>query len=418
MGSAQGRAYGAGVRLPRFLRSNRSLNSQDVAFIDPSTLTLNLPPRGSSFLVGAVPDAALGVPAVYGAVRMISQAVSAMPWEAIDRISRRTVERQPAIVRKPDPDNPLQITKQQIITALLLHGEAFVFLMGHGRDGHATIGIPIDNSAVRISWNSNRTRPIYSIGGQEVQLWRDLLHIKFLSQTGELHGLGPIQQARVNVTGSLEAERMATEQWTSGGPPIDGVVTVPGKLTKDEADLHRDQWGAQGSQRGPRFLSGGMDFKGTRLTNMDLQFIESRNFGVLDVCRLYQIPPKFLMAELGGSSLSYANNQESYVDLIRNAYQPVADTMEVAFGEAIPSTQEIVTSFGPLLRADIRTRFDTYAIALDRGILTVNEVREAERLEPLPGGDVAKIRPVISQAPGRSDINDEDDERESEDADA
>ena len=353
----------------------------------PSTLAARIPGGTSEGRIASDPQTALGVPAVYGAVKMIASAVAAMPWEARDRISGARVERQPAIVRRPDPDNPLSITKQEIVSSVLLHGEAFVFLLAHGRDGHATIGIPISNDQVRISWNSNRTRPIYHVGETEVRLWRDLLHIKYLSVTGDLHGLGPIQLARTSVAGSLSAEAMATEQWTSGGPPIDGVVTLPGKLTKDEADLHRVQWGANGTQRGPRFLSGGMDFKGTRLTNMDLQFLESRNYGVLDACRLYGIPPKFLMAELGGSSLSYANNQESYVDLVRQAYQPVADILEVGFGEAIPSTQEIQTSFAPLLKADVRTRFDTYEIARRVGILTVNEIRDLESLDPIAGGD-------------------------------
>ena len=402
------------MRLPSFLRSRSEQRS--LALFNPSNLTFNLPPRGAEgVMIAAVPEISLGAPAVYGAVRMIANAVASMPWEARDKISGAPVERQPAIVRKPDPDNPLIITRQEIITSLLLHGEAFVFLMGHGRDGHPTIGIPISNDQIQISWNAARTRPRYMVGTSELRLWRDLLHIKYLANTGALHGLGPIQMARTTVAGQIEAERMATEQWTSGGPPIDGVVTVPGKLTKDEADLHRSQWGAEGTQRGPRFLSGGMDFKGTRLTNTDLQFLESRNYGVLDACRLFGIPPKFLMAELGGSSLSYANNQESYVDLVRNAYQPVADVMEVAFGEAIPNTQIIQTSFEPLLRADIRTRFDTYAIALDRAVLTVNEVRAREALEPLAGGDEASVR-VISRSPGRSDINEP--EEETADADA
>lgn len=381
LGSGSGSVY-----VPRVnLRSIFSRRSIEYHYFDPSTLS----PRQSGIgsIVAGKPQTSLAVPAVYGAVRMISNAVSMMPWQARDIRSDRPVDRQPAIVRRPDPGNPVSITKQSIISALLLHGESFVFLTGHTRDGHPTIGIPIDNSSVTIRWNPNRTRPIYEINGSEVTLWRDLLHIKFLGSSGDLHGLGPIQMARVSMAGAVAAESMATEQWTSGGPPIDGVVTVPGKLTKDEADLHRSQWGALGTTRGPAFLSGGMAFQGTRLSNMDLQFLESRNYSVLDVCRLFGIPPKFLMAELGGSSLSYANNQESYVDLIRNAYQPVADLLEVSFGEAIPSTQYVDTDFSTLLRADIRTRFDTYSIAAAQGILTINEIRKIERLDPLTGGD-------------------------------
>ena len=367
----------------------------NVAWFNPSNLTANVPPSGAQAAqLAARPEQALGVPAVYGAVGLIARAIAGLDWQALRIADGQPVERQPAIVRKPDPDNPISVTKEQLLTPLLLHGEAFVFLTAHGRDGLPTIGLPISNDQVTITWNSNRTRPIYRIGDQPVRLWRDLLHIKYLSAVGELHGIGPIQAARISVTGSLNAEGMANEQWTNGGPPIDGVVTVPGKLTKDEADIHRAQWTERALTRTPAFLSGGMAFQQVRLSNADLQFLESRNYGVLDVCRLFGIPPKFLAAELGGSSLSYSNNQEAYVDLIRQAYIPVADRLEVAFGEAIPTTQRVQTNYSSLLRADIRTRFDTYSIARTNGILTVNEIRALENLTPLPGGNDPTARTV------------------------
>lgn len=373
-----------------------SIRSRLAGLIDPRQTrsivtqypsTLKIPGRGLSSSVAQVPQTALGVPAVYGAVRMISTAVSTLDWSALYRSTDLRVEPQPTIVRRPDPDLPVEITKQQIISSLLLRGEAFVWLTAHSRDGRPTIGIPIPNDRVQIAWNENETRPIYRVGDQVVRPRVDILHLKYLAATGELHGLGPIQLARVAVSGSLAAELMAQEQWTSGGPPIDGVVTVPGKLTKEEADLHRTQWSERALSRGPAFLSGGMDFHSVRMSNQDQQFLESRNYGVLDVCRLFGIPPKFLAAELGGSSLSYANNQEAYIDLVRGAYQPVADILEIGFGELIPTTQVVRTSFSPLLRADIRTRFDTYAVARQNELLTTNEIRTLEGLQPIAGGD-------------------------------
>ena len=376
-----------------------SLRSRLAGLIDPRSQTrsqivtrfpsnLQIPARGLASVVAAVPQTSLGVPAVYGAVRMISSAVSTLDWSALLRSTELAVDPQPSIIRRPDPDQPVELTKQQLISSLLLQGEAFLWLTAPGRDQRPTIGVPIPNDRVTITWNSNQTRPIYRVGDQVVSPRRDLLHLKYLAVTGELHGLGPIQLARVSVSGSLAAETMAQTQWTEGGPPIDGVVTVPGKLTKDEADIHREQWSTRALARGPAFLSGGMEFQAVQMSNADLQFLESRNYGVLDVCRLFGIPPKFLAAELGGSSLSYANNQEAYVDLVRGAYQPVADILEIGFGELIPTTQVVRTSFAPLLRADIRTRFDTYAIARQNELLTANEIRQLEGLQAIPGADV------------------------------
>ena len=377
--------------LDLFRRRPPETRSVPVAWINPSTLSFNLDPNRSGLAVATKPGLATGVPAVYAAVSMIARAVSVLPWESMNRNTGERVEPQPTIVRRPNPDTSIGDTREELLVSMLLWGEAFMYL-DQPVNGRPTVAIPIPNSAVRISWNKNQTRRRYWIGDDELILNKEIAHIPLLRYPGWKHGLGPIQAARVSVSGSLEAEGMAADQFGTGGPPVDGVVTVPGKLTKPEADLHREQWQESAGGRGPAFLSGGMGFQTTNMSNVDLQFLESRNYGVLDIARLFNIPPTFLAAELQGSSITYSNQEQAYVNLMRQAYQPVADKLETAFEQWIPATQVLRTDFRALLRGDIRTRFDTYEIGTRIGILTPNEIRKAENLEPLAGGDAPIVQ--------------------------
>ena len=47
-----------------------------------------------------------------------------------------------------------------------------------------------------------------------------------------------------------------------------------------------------------------------------------------------------------------------------------------------------------LLRPDTETRYQTYLIARQGGILSTNEIRELENRPPIEGGDVVQATPV------------------------
>ena len=44
-----------------------------------------------------------------------------------------------------------------------------------------------------------------------------------------------------------------------------------------------------------------------------------------------------------------------------------------------------------ILRADIKTRYESYTNAIQNGFKTINDVRELEEDEPLEGGDIAIV---------------------------
>ncbi len=82
----------------------------------------------------------------------------------------------------------------------------------------------------------------------------------------------------------------------------------------------------------------------------------------------------------------------SYVDIIQ---QRMSFTFDL--GDNIYVALDLNT----ILRADIMTRYSAYRIGAT-GWLTVNEIRLAEGLNPVPGGDVV-YRPV-NMAPLGSDV--------------
>lgn len=371
-------------RRPTDLRTRNVFGSQ-IAIIDPSTLSL-LGDPGPGAVVGSVPTTALAVPAVYRAVNMIQASIAGMRWRSWWPDSNTLVERQPHILRMPDPFEPRDTTVRQMATEMLLYGEAFLHLSAPDATGYPTNAIPIPHGEVTLTWNQLRTRARYRWRNTELFQYRTILHLKYLDVPGFLHGLGPIQMARQSVAGGVLADSMATDYYTSGGI-VDGVLENPEKMTDKEADRLAEQWAqGQGGKRGVPVLEGGMTFKAMSMNNHDAQFIEGRNFTVQDIGRLFGIPAPLLNASMPGSSLQYRNQEGIATEYASQAVQPVTEVIEAAFGMVVPTTQEVRFDFSQLLRADAPTRYRVYDVALKDRILSINEVRALERLAPIPGG--------------------------------
>ena len=361
----------------------RSLFGNQIALIDPSTLSPFLPPTAGN-AIAAQPLKSLAVPAVYRAVSMISSSVATMPWASWDPETNTLVQRQPTILRKPDPFEPRNTTLRAVTASMLLYGEAFLVL-GALVDGRPTSAIPVPNSEVVVTWNASRTRARYHWRNTELFQYRTILHMRYLELPGVLHGLGPIQMARQSVAGGVLADTMATDYYQNG--ITDGVLESPEKLSAPEAERLAKQWGdGSAMQRGTPVLEGGVQYKPISMSNSDAQFIEGRNFTVQDIGRLFGIPAPLLNATMSGSSLQYRNQEGIATEYATQAVQPVSEALETQFGELIASTQVIRFDFSKLLRADAPTRYRVYDLALRNHILTINEVRRLEGLAPIPGG--------------------------------
>ena len=86
-----------------------------------------------------------------------------------------------------------------------------------------------------------------------------------------------------------------------------------------------------------------------------------------------------------GSSLTYSNVEQEwsqFADFTLNAYvQPMKDALSMV----IPRGQTIDFGWDSFRRSDTKTRMETYKIAIEAGVMTVDEARSRENMPPLGG---------------------------------
>jgi hypothetical protein len=89
-------------------------------------------------------------------------------------------------------------------------------------------------------------------------------------------------------------------------------------------------------------------------------------------------------AATSGSSVTYANREQRAADWLTYGLVPYLVPVEEALSALIPAEQRVKANVSAVLRSDLKTRYESYAIALDKNFLSVDEVRNLEDRKPMP----------------------------------
>ena len=133
----------------------------------------------------------------------------------------------------------------------------------------------------------------------------------------------------------------------------------------------------------------GMEVKTLGSTNRDSQFVEVRQFNVVEVSRAFGIPPHLLF-EL--SKATFSNIEQQSLEFIMYSmmphYERVASAATHYFAERGHFFEFLPDA---LLKGDIKTRWEAYKAAREAGVLSADEIRQKENMKPI-GGNAGEQR--------------------------
>ena len=154
-------------------------------------------------------------------------------------------------------------------------------------------------------------------------------------------------------------------------------------------------------------LEEGTDFKATSVAPGDGQMIEAAQEGVNVVARIMNLPPH----RIGGTSdsLTYSNETNERLAFYTNSIRPHLTEWEQEINlKLLGRGFDAQFDMSEALRADTKTRFDSYAVAISAGWMTKNEARRAEGLNEVDGLDDEPDPIVVSDDQG-VDLDDSED---------
>lgn len=345
------------------------------------------------------PDTALQSTAVYACVKVLAETLAALPIHIYKRLpngGKDTARVHPVYDLLHEKPNSWQTAfefKEMLMTQVLLRGNAYAELLP-GRRGFVDQLIPVQPDAVTVRQNSHY-QLIYTVrgaNGAARELHQDgMLHFRGLSLDG-IHGVSPITYHRETIGLSLATKEYGARFFGNDARP-GGVLEHPGKLTPESAKRLGESWNEKYAGRGrgkTAVLEEGMKFTPIAVTNEDAQYIETQEFTMGDIARLFRVPG--VLIGLNDKTATYASAEQFFLSFAVHSVMPWCVRMEQALERDLitaPQTYFIKYNLAGLLRGDLKSRYDAYAVGRNGGWLTPNEIRALEEMNPRTdsGGD-------------------------------
>ena len=341
----------------------------------------------------------LKLSAVYACDRLISETVASLPALVFERLAdggRKRATNHPlydVLHRAPnDYQTPVEFF-DYLTHCAIMRGNGLARIVA-GPRGFADQLIPLNPDHVQIEAAANgalRYRVNEPDRPQEVLGDADVLHVKGMSADGKV-GVSVIAYAREALGLALGAERFGARYFKNNARP-GGVLEVAKTLSPEAGKKLKASWeAAQGGENQGRVavLEDGVTFKETSINNKDSQFLETREFQAEDICRWFRVPPH--MVGLTSKVTSWGSGIEQLGQgFITYTLMPWLVRWQQAISRDLilaPNKYFVEFATEALLRGDLKARYDAYAIGIDKGWLSPNEVRRTENLNPRPGGDV------------------------------
>ena len=343
-------------------------------------------------------DNSMACSAYTACIRVISDAVSSLPLHLFEKLAnggKRKVSDDPLYRVLHTQPNPWQTAQEfrDWMTGLYLHyGASYAEIRTTGRGllelwplHSSRMEVErLEDGSLRYKYrepDSNR----YTIYGQE-----QIFCLRFTTEDG-VHPI-PTYKLFENVIGLAQAleTHAATFFGNNARPGV--VLESENPIPVEAAERLREQWERmhRGADRAFRtaILPNGVKAHELSSSNEAAQMLESRAFSVIEVCRIFRVPPHMIQS-LDRST--YSNIEVQGTEFVQHCLLPHLKRWEAAIARDLIEDDNryfAEHSVSGLLRGDHASRSAYYVSALTHGWMTVNEVRELENLNPIgPEGD-------------------------------
>ena len=361
---------------------------------------------GTSSGASVTPDTAMRVAAVYACVRVLADSIAMLPLRlyredgatstvqqghALDRL----VNRRPNAVHTPFD------FKRLVVGTLALRGNFYALKHMIGSPTQALIPLHPDRMTVDVDEGTSALSYSYRAkdGAEKRFTSRDIVHLRGLSSDG-IVGMSVIKAAAEAIGLSLTAEKHGGKMLSNGASP-GGVLKHPQQLSGEAAKRLRESFDerfAGADNRGRTLLlEEGMTWEKVGMTSEESQFIENRKFQRSEIAMFFGVPPHMIGDVERGTSWGSGIEQQG-IGFVTYTLLPWLTNIAQGFErDLIAEPQQDALAFrfetDELVRADFEARQRGLEIQRRNGVISPNEWRRRERMNPRAdaGGDSYEV---------------------------
>lgn len=343
-------------------------------------------------------DSAMRVAAVYACIRIRAGVPANMPMHIKRRVDDRTREDAAdhplwsLFRRRPNRwQSPSQF-KRMMTAHLMLRGNAYAMII---RSRGNIIGLlPLDPDRVEVKQSDDLTLTYEYTrrDGRKVILAQpDVFHLVGLSLDG-FRGVSLLTYMRETVGLAIAEAEHGASVFKNGARPST-VLTHPGRVGPEGLEFLRaslDQYRAGGEKDGKALvLEEGMEVKPLSMTAEDAQWIESRKFSRSDIAMFFGVPPHMIGDTEKNTSWGTGIEAQTQGFITFSAEDDLVTWEESVNGQLVGEIEpDIYAKFNrnALVRGDLKSRKEFYVAMRQWGVMSPNDVRALEDMNPRPDG--------------------------------
>ena len=348
---------------------------------------------------------AMNIATVYRCVKLLSESVANLPLQYLKRkdgvFADAADERLDYLLNcQPDPALNAFDFWRQVVQEMLLEGNAYIVPV------YNPGSLKLDRLVLckRGTVSHDEVNDLYTVTDTENGICdyfeeNEIIHIKGMTLRSAKRGVSVLSYARLTTDIASTGDGETLNRFANGGN-VRGIVSNDSSV-RGFGEYQDEQLKRTATNLNDRFsngerivnLPGQVDFKQISLSSTDMQFLESRKFTVIEICRFFSVPPTFVYAD---TSSNYKTVEQADVDFLSHTLNPLLRNIEIELrrkliAPSLAHKYKFEFDRRELFACNLNGMLD-YATKLLQIGSTVNEVRALNNLPSVEGGDT----PVVS----------------------
>lgn len=333
-------------------------------------------------------ESAMQVAAFNRGLIYISSQIAKLPWEVKDK-TNTIIEGGVASLLNlaPNPEMNSFRWRLMMVQQAIIYGNSYSEIERDGA-GRAIALWPLESCRMELVRDEEGNLLYRYANPDNGTVWlnpKDVYHLPNFHTKDGLLGQGVVAYGREVLGIQIAADQMASGIFHNSGIPS-GILTHPGKLSDPAYKRLKDSWADQSGGRksgSTSILEEGLKYEAVNVAPEALQFLQSRQFGILEIARFLGVPPTKLFDV---TAATFSNVENANLEVATDTLDSWATNLEMEADVKILNNRHggrfTDINLYAIFRGDMKTRSDYFKAMMGNAAMTPNQIRQ---LEGLPG---------------------------------
>ena len=345
----------------------------------------------------------LTINTVYSCIKVLSETIAALPLELQNKDDKETIKSKKHPLYKlvnlsPNKEMTSFMWRQFMMIQVLAFGNSVSQIIKN-RKGEVIEIYPMDWRKMQIIRDKKDNRLLYkynviSTVKKEYTLEQsEVIHLRMFNSESGIIGTSLTEYQKENLGLSKLIQNFASNFFKNGATPT-GCLEVTDNLNDKEFEKvqkhFEEQTKGNSNSHIPLILEGGMTFKPLNMSNEESQFLETRKFERSTISSFFRVPLHFIN-DLEKATFSNIEHQDLAFE--KHTIRPWIINWNQELQTKLLTKEEYENGYffyhntDSLREGDYKSKQEALAIQRQNGVITTNEWRKKNRLDPIDGGN-------------------------------